>query len=124
MYNQLRANICVFATDSKPTLKELQAHGLLDSEEFDSIVVCIAAKWKRVAIALSIKQCHIDIIEADTRGVVEACLKMLQWWLEKEKRATWHVLINAIRDLEELNVLAHNIERVLSQTCEGHQCHH
>ena len=73
----------------------------------------MAAKWKRVAIALSIKSDRIEILDANSRKVENACLDMLQWWLENAEKPTWWGLIEALRDITDLQVLAHNIERAL-----------
>ena len=73
----------------------------------------MAVRWSNVAIALSINTCRIGIIERDSHSVEDACIKMLQWWLENEEKPTWWALIEAIRDITDLQVLAHNIEKAL-----------
>ena len=72
----------------------------------------MAAKWKRVAIALSIRSDRIEILDANSHKVEDACLEMLQWWLENAEKPTWRALIEALRDID-LQVLAHNIEKAL-----------
>ena len=102
------------SADSQPTLKELQA--LPHSRGNINVIESLAANWKRVAIALSINSYRIAIIDANSsRNVEDACLEMLQWWLDQqqEKKATWRALIRAIRDVAELQVLARDMETAL-----------
>ena len=70
-------------------------------------------RWSNVAIALSINTSRIGIIQIDSHSVEDACIKMLQWWLENAEKPTWCALIEAIRDITDLQVLAHNIEKAL-----------
>ena len=102
------------SADSQPTLKELQA--LPHSRGNINVIESLAANWKRVAIALSINSYRIAIIDANSsRNVEDACLEMLQWWLDQqqEKKATWRALIRAIQDVAELQVLARDMETAL-----------
>ena len=57
----------------------------------------------------------IRIIRHDSRGVEEACRRMLEWWLDSERdRATWRRLIRAIEDSRsDFFVLARDIEKAL-----------
>ena len=70
-------------------------------------------RWSNVAIALSINTSRIAIIERDSHSVEDSCIKMLQWWLENAEKTTWRALIEAMRDIADLQVLAHNIEKAL-----------
>ena len=102
--------------DAQPTLEELQA--LPHSRGNINVIEAIAANWKRIAIALSINSYRIAIIQADSSHSVEdACLEMLQWWLDpqREQRVSWRALIRAIRNIGELQVLARDIETALSE---------
>ena len=80
-----------------------------------NIIESIASEWESVAIALSIKMNRIHIIRHDSRGVEEACRRMLEWWLDSERdRATWRRLIRAIEDSRsDFFVLARDIEKAL-----------
>ena len=96
------------STESRPTLQYLQA--LPASRGDIKVIEAIAAKWKLVGISLSVTSDRIDIIEADNpHRVEEACLQMLQWWLDHHRRPSWKSLIKALRNVN-LNVLAHDIE--------------
>ena len=80
-----------------------------------NIIESIASEWESVAIALSIEINRIRIIRHDSRGVEEACRRMLEWWLDSERdRATWRRLIRAIEDSRsDFFVLARDIEKAL-----------
>ena len=94
-------------TDSRPTLKDLQA--LRTARGNINVIEVIASKWKTVGIALSINSDRIGIIQADNPYSVEqSCLQMLQWWID-HCTPTWKVLIRALRAVG-LNVLAKDID--------------
>ena len=60
----------------------------------------VAGRWKDLAIALGFDQAALDIIQTDSFGNSKnACLRMLQMWLEGQTRSVgWNVLLEALRD--------------------------
>ena len=71
------------STDSQPTLQELQA--LPHNGQQINILETIAAKWRRVGIALGLNRHRIDIIQSDTlppNQTEKACRAMLEYWME------------------------------------------
>ena len=113
LHHFLNLNTPCYFSDTTPTLQELQI--LQRNDKQIKIIESIASEWERVAIALSIGIDRIRIIRSDSRGVEEACRRMLEWWLDSERdRATWRRLIRAIEDSKsDFFVLARDIEKAL-----------
>ena len=73
--------------DKIPDLKDL-LHALQDK----------AAKWSLIGIQLDLSPDQLDIIRADSDGVVECLRGVLRKWQSKtDPRPTWNTIIQALR---------------------------
>ena len=83
----------------------------------------IATKWHDVGVELLSQKGEkaLRIIKANNAGnVSECCAEMLQLWLDRQPRATWNQLIEALRSPGiQLNDVASQLEGMLIQSVEG-----
>lgn len=62
-------------------------------------------KWFKLGIELEIEPFQLEKIENDERNCVDQCmLKMVIYWLEKDDKASWRKLCNALEAMDETDI--------------------
>ena len=90
----------VYTIDDRPTLKQLNRHVLPQA--------CVV--WKNLGLEF-LSADKILVIQANNPGDVQSCCnEMFKLWLQRDTKASWDKLINALR-IVGLFVLADEIER-------------
>ena len=65
------------------------------------IIDSVAARWRRLGLALNISDYHLDNIEHSNHNVEDRCLAMLGHWLRGtagDGPVTWERLVEAMED--------------------------
>ena len=75
----------------------------------------MAVHWKTIGYGLSFEIPRIRIIEESHRNVENACVAMLEYWLDTDKTATWHQLLEAMEHTDILPLLARDLKHALTQ---------
>ena len=83
----------------------------------------VSSKWHDLGLELLEQEDEetyaLNQIKSDNpKDVNECCKEMFQLWLRKCSTATWHQLIQALREVD-LNSLATKIEGMLRDTASG-----
>ena len=105
-WNTINSIIHVPGCD-RPALKLLNKH--------------VSSKWHDLGLELLEQEDEetLNQIKSDNpKDVNECCKEMFQLWLRKCSTATWHQLIQALREVD-LNSLATKIERMLRDTASA-----
>ena len=108
-------------TDTKPEIATLNCFKYKDTnKEMHRYYIMdkIAAKWRRLGIALKFDTNSLDSIETTCNHDVEqCCVKMLTQWLDgyvKQLPITWRTLLEALRDVH-MNQLAGELTELLGK---------
>ena len=95
----------------RPALKLLNKH----------VRKYVSSKWHDLGLELLEQEDEETLNQIETNNpsdVGKCCKEMFQLWLRKCSTATWHQLIQALREVD-LNSLATKIEGMLRNTASG-----
>ena len=106
-------------TDAKPKMATLNCFKYKDTEgKIQRIYIAekIAAKWKKLGLALDFETSCLNSIQSTCNHDVEQCCEMmLTQWLDgyvKQLPITWRTLLEALRDAH-MNQLADELTDLL-----------
>ena len=100
----------------KPTLAQLKIMKTATGEKI-KVIESVAPQWKQLGALLDFdpEGRTLELIKANNqqKGHVACCHEMFVYWLKgKGREATWEVLIECLKDIEQLE-LARKVKKVL-----------
>ena len=101
----------IFHVGDKPTLQELSCftYTINGREKKVCIIDAVAARWKRLGIALEFEKYQLDNIRENHRSVEKCSQELLSQWLEgasnvTKPAVTWKKLLHAMKEARCLTV--------------------